>query len=53
MDTEIQEDIPEALCNFWLSNADSSGPLILWDAFKAWVRGEYIKKITSKKRASV
>lgn len=41
---EIQEGMPEALSNFWLSNVDSSGPLILWDAFKAWLRGEYIKK---------
>lgn len=53
MDSQIQEDFPDALCNFWLSNVDSTGPLMLWDAFKAWLRGEYITKIAAKKRRSV
>lgn len=39
MDPEIQEFLPEALCNFWLWNAESTSPLMVWDAFKSMLRG--------------
>lgn len=38
MDPKIQEELPEALCNYWLFN-DSANPLVVWDAFKAWLKG--------------
>lgn len=52
-DPEIQEAMPAALCNFWLDNADSGDPGVLWDAFKAWLRGEFITQIARGKRQSV
>lgn len=42
MDQKIQESIPEALCGFKLLNEDTTRPLLVWDAFKSWLRGEYI-----------
>lgn len=53
MDPDIQEELPEALCDFWLNNNGSTGPLVQWDAFKAWLRGEYMTRIATKKRDSV
>lgn len=44
MEPEIQEELPETLCGFWINNADSAGPLVQWDAFKAWLRGEYMTR---------
>lgn len=29
------------------------GPLVLWDAFKSWLRGEYIARIAVRTRQSV
>lgn len=52
-DPEIQEAMPEALCNFWIDNTESVNPRILWDSFKACLRGEYIKRIAQQKRQSV
>lgn len=52
VDPEIQEELPETICNFWINNADSAGPLVMWDAFKSWLRGEYMACIASKKRRS-
>lgn len=33
-DPKVQEDMPEAICHYWLENADLTEPLIVWDAFK-------------------
>lgn len=37
---------------FWINNADSAGPLVQWDVFKAWLRCEYMTRIAAKKRRS-
>lgn len=52
MEPKIQEELPEALCNFWINNVVSAGPLVLWDTFKSWLRGEYMACIAMKKRQS-
>lgn len=52
MDPDIQEELPEALYTFWINNADSVGPLVVWDTFKSWLRGEYMTRIAVKKRQS-
>lgn len=53
MDPDIQEEMPESLCSFWLDNARSAGPLVVWDTLKSWLRGIYINRIAAKKRRSV
>lgn len=53
MDPDIQEEMPEELCNFWNGNAGSAGPLVVWDTLKPWLRGSYMARIAAKKRRSV
>lgn len=53
MDPDIQEEMPEALCNFWMANEGSAGPLVVWDTLKSWIRGTYMARIAAKKRQSV
>lgn len=48
-DPDIQEEMQEALCAFWITNIDSAGPLVLWDTLKSWLRGEYMSRIAKKK----
>lgn len=40
------------ICRYWLAKADSATPLVLWDAFKALTKGEYISHIAVSRRAS-
>ena len=42
---DIAEQAPSALRAYWDSNAGSSSPEIVWDAFKAFTRGHYISAI--------
>ena len=53
MDPGIQEEMPEALCAFWLRNEGSADPLVEWDAFKAWLRGDFTARVAVRKRESV
>lgn len=52
MDPNIQEEMKEALCAFWIDNAGCAGPLVVWDALKSWLRGEYMTRIAVRKRQS-
>lgn len=36
------------LAEYWKNNADSSSLDMVWDAFKAFVRGQYISAIAAK-----
>lgn len=47
LDTKIQEPLMEA--NYWVLNEDSTNK-VMWDAFKCWVRGEYISCISTLQR---
>lgn len=49
---DIQEAVQEDICNYWLDKVDSTTPLITWDAFKAWTRGECIACISAARRRS-
>lgn len=40
----------EAICTYWTLNGNSTGSGVMWDAFKAWVRGEYISRISVVQR---
>lgn len=53
VDSKVQEDMPEALCNYWLRNENIADPGVAWDAFKGWLRGEYISRITNSQKHSV
>lgn len=50
MDQRVTEPITESVCQYWLSNKDSSNPLLLWDALKVWVKREYISCIVKAKK---
>lgn len=51
LDTEIQEDMAESICSYWSIHRDSGGSGVWWDAFKAYVRGAYISRISSLQKA--
>lgn len=40
----------EAICNYWTLNINSLSSGAQWDAFKAWVQGEYISRFASLRR---
>lgn len=42
MDHTIQEAMQEGLCQYWLTNFDSTTPTEVWYAFKAWLWGDYV-----------
>lgn len=43
---EIAEKITSIITEYWQSNAGSSSVDIVWDAFKAYLRGQYISNIS-------
>lgn len=47
---QISEKIPLLLTEFWEQNTGSSSPDIIWDAFKAYTRGQYISSIANIKK---
>lgn len=51
-DERLQEPLTAAICNFWTDNVDSAPPIVLWDTFKAWARGEFMTSIARLKRDS-
>lgn len=52
-DPKVQAYVPEVLCNYWLENANTSDSLMVWDAFKGWLRGENIYRIAKSQKQSV
>lgn len=53
MDPKVQEDMPEAICNYWLRNENTAVPGLVWDACKGWLRGEYTSRIANSQKQSV
>ncbi|XP_040184700.1 vomeronasal type-2 receptor 26-like [Rana temporaria] len=47
---QVSNHLLEAVDNYWTQNVDSADPLVVWDAFKAVIRGE---SITAIKRVRV
>lgn len=43
--------LQESIASYWSTNEDSADPPVVWDAFKAVVRGECISAIKSKRVA--
>lgn len=41
----IDEPLTASICNYGVVNGASASPLLVWDAFKLWARGEYISHI--------
>lgn len=39
---QVSAQLEESIESYWTSNAESAGPPIVWDAFKAVARGEFI-----------
>lgn len=44
--------VQERICHYWLDNADSTTPLVTWDAFKVWTREEYMARISAAHKKS-
>lgn len=51
-DERLQEPLMASICNFWMDNVGSVSPPVLWDSFKAWMRGEYGVNINRLKQES-
>lgn len=51
-DEGIQEMVQEGICHYWLDNVDTTTPLVTWDAFKTWTRGEYMPRISAARKKS-
>lgn len=47
---DLTGTLPPRLAQFWELNTGSSSPGVIWDAFKAYTRGQYISSIASIKK---
>lgn len=48
---DVIDKIPPLLTEYWEFNEESSTPANVWDAFKAYTRGQYISAIKAVHRA--
>lgn len=45
----IEIEVAKEIRGFWLTNADSTGMAMVWDTFKAYIRGCYLSSITRER----